>query len=153
MRRSSSGAVASSCSCPANTYWSLTNPTAGIGDCLSCPGAPAGSTTCTQPSGGVSPTRRRDTVLSASSCKRGEMLCPIYSGRGGMECVNVQRTTDSCGGCVALPDDDIAYNGGAGFTGRDCTAIPNVAAVDCWHGQCLVESCKEPYQLVDGACV
>ncbi|KAJ7067294.1 hypothetical protein C8F01DRAFT_980079, partial [Mycena amicta] len=116
----------------------------------------AGSTTCTAcPGGSVpsscgpQPSKRAQLPLSnKQTCSRNEVLCPILSGSGGSECINVKTTVDSCGGCVG-PEDE------AEFTGSDCTTIPNVNEVGCRAGECKIESCRSGFEVSSngGFCV
>ncbi|KAJ7187958.1 hypothetical protein C8R46DRAFT_1053178 [Mycena filopes] len=53
------------------------------------------------------------------------------AGSGSFECVDTQNSLESCGGCVGAPSS----------TGQDCSAIPDVDAVSCSKGRCLVTAC------------
>ncbi|KAG8785049.1 hypothetical protein FRC12_018029 [Ceratobasidium sp. 428] len=122
--------------CGANTYSS--------GDqCSPCPNgqsSPPGSSSC-----GPQPSKRAvQPLFDTCSSMPGYQRCPVWSSGGGSECVDTFNTLDSCGGCVG-PDDS--------FTGKDCSAIPNVDKVGCERGQCKVVSCREGYAPADGACV
>ncbi|KAG8781038.1 Dihydroxyacetone synthase, partial [Ceratobasidium sp. 428] len=123
--------------CPANTY------TSG-NQCVSCPGNPAGSSSC-----GPQPSKRAvQPVLDTCSSIPGHRRCAVLSGGGGSECINTHTTLESCGGCVGMLDED-----DDSFTGKDCSMIPNVNAVKCERGQCKVMSCRNGYEPVDGGCV
>ncbi|KAJ6478715.1 hypothetical protein C8R47DRAFT_983803 [Mycena vitilis] len=65
------------------------------------------------------------------------MLCPIY-GSTQLECIDVQNSLESCGGCVEF---------GTESTGQDCSAITNVADVRCSHGSCEVLRCRANYEI------
>ncbi|KAH7093905.1 hypothetical protein BKA62DRAFT_663412 [Auriculariales sp. MPI-PUGE-AT-0066] len=90
------------------------------------------------------PTKaKRDMYALESICAPGETLCGIWSGfgkNGAWECLNTQRNLESCGGCVTpLP--------GQRASGRDCTAIPGVANVECVYGDCVVSKCKRGWKV------
>ncbi|QRW11137.1 GCC2 and GCC3 domain protein [Ceratobasidium sp. AG-Ba] len=127
--------------CPANTY-------ANGDDCTDCPvgqTSQPGSTSCgPQPSKRALPPIRREEETCSS--KPGHMWCPVLSGKRGNECINVLATLDSCGGCIAPGGSDK-------FTGKDCSAIPNVDQVKCERGRCKIMSCREGYVAGQGACV
>lgn len=57
----------------------------------------------------------------------------------GYECVDVQNDLESCGGCVA---NDSPFGGRTAAGGRDCSAIPNVDAVRCQKGACVIGELK-----------
>ena len=98
---------------------------------------------CIAPTGGLSPSatasKRKNVPSRPWRCPVGYKSCPVYgrdSGSGFLmayECIDTQRDLESCGGCVNH-DSTIGKNKG----GRDCSAIPNVDAVRCYHGQCLI---------------
>jgi hypothetical protein len=77
-------------------------------------------------------------------CRPGWQSCPVYTGIGRTavlskyECVNVVSDLESCGGCV----DRASPLAIVGAADRDCSAIPNVDAVSCANGQCVIEACK-----------
>ncbi|KAJ7045805.1 hypothetical protein C8F04DRAFT_989129 [Mycena alexandri] len=54
------------------------------------------------------------------------------AGSGTFECVDIQNSLESCGGCV----------GGSPSTGEDCSAIPGADAVSCTQGRCRVTECR-----------
>ena len=74
----------------------------------------------------------------------GEKSCPLYGSTGGRgflkayECVDVQNDLESCGGCVM---DDSPFGERTADGGRDCSAIPNVDAVTCRRGECVIREC------------
>ncbi|RSH93051.1 hypothetical protein EHS25_007404 [Saitozyma podzolica] len=83
-------------------------------------------------------TRKR--AVSGSMCPKGQSICPVgYTGDSnqfvmtGHECINLETTIDSCGGCTSI----------ASSSGRDCTDIDYADVVGCFAGKCLVESCLE----------
>ncbi|KAG9073560.1 Dihydroxyacetone synthase, partial [Ceratobasidium sp. UAMH 11750] len=125
-------------SCPANTYSSG-------GQCTPCPSGQTsnpGSSSC-----GPQPSKRAvQPVLDTCSSAPGYQRCPVLSGGGGSECINVLTTLDSCGGCVGPEGDEESY------TGKDCSAIPNVDQVRCERGQCKVISCRAGYAPGQGTC-
>ncbi|KAG8793580.1 hypothetical protein FRC12_002295 [Ceratobasidium sp. 428] len=126
--------------CPANTY-------SNGNQCTNCPPGQVsqpGSSTC----GPQSSKRAVQPILDTCSSRPGYQRCPVWSSPGGYECINTLTTLDSCGGCVSMPGDK---NGS--FTGRDCSAIPNVNVVECRRGQCEIASCRKGYALANGACV
>ena len=45
------------------------------------------------------------------------------------------------------------YPGPNQLEGEDCTAIPNVANVQCVAGSCVVKSCARGFMLSAGECV
>lgn len=51
------------------------------------------------------------------------------------ECVDIYNELEMCGGCVHMdsPNGEVNLDGG-----RDCSAIPNVDAVRCQEGICLI---------------
>ncbi len=51
------------------------------------------------------------------------------------ECVDIYNELEMCGGCVHMdsPNREVNLDGG-----RDCSAIPNVDAVRCQEGICLI---------------
>jgi hypothetical protein len=65
------------------------------------------------------------------------MLCPIY-GSEQFECIDIQNSLESCGGCVDV---------GADSDGQDCSAIRNADDVRCSHGQCEVLKCRANYEV------
>ncbi|KZO90787.1 hypothetical protein CALVIDRAFT_602680 [Calocera viscosa TUFC12733] len=141
-------------SCPAGTY-NNDDGSSSSRDCNSCSAgyySSAGSTKCTKcPNGQTSNAgssgctainshhpRAMKTKRGGAECKLGFMSCPILSGRGGVECVNIDSDLESCGGCVGY--------GGEG-TGVDCTSLPGVSSVQCVGGQCIVDSCGHGYTI------
>ncbi|KAG9127762.1 hypothetical protein FRC07_009887 [Ceratobasidium sp. 392] len=125
--------------CPRNTFSSGDN-------CSPCPAGSTsnpGSSSC-----GPQPSRRAQPVLSATSMCQGHgfQSCEVMSGMGGFECINTLTTIDSCGGCVGPEGEE-------GYTGRDCTAIPNVDKVRCSAGKCEISSCRSGFEPSGGNCV
>jgi len=107
-------------------------------------------TSCVAPSAGYCPTissptpsgvyKRQDVPLRCE--RRGHQMCPIMSGRGGFECVDVQNDLESCGGCVGEPDGSLDYD----LSGVDCSALPGVDRVRCVEGNCHVDSCAPSWR-------
>ncbi|KAG8993300.1 hypothetical protein FRB90_000727 [Tulasnella sp. 427] len=97
-----------------------------------CPGIPASF-----PSAVVHKKRR------SLKCAHGHKKCPLYSGVGGFDCVDVKNDPEQCGGCVAI--DGITNSSTPGDEGQDCTAIPNVSIVNCVKGKCIVASCRKGF--------
>ncbi|KAG8708377.1 hypothetical protein FRC09_001277, partial [Ceratobasidium sp. 395] len=125
--------------CATNTYSS--------GDyclpCLAGQTSPRGSSSC-----GPQPSKRAvQPILDTCSLIPGHRLCPVLSGGGGSECINILTTLDSCGGCVGLDGEDEDV-----FAGRDCSAIPNVDEVNCEQGRCKIVSCRVGYMAGQGIC-
>ncbi|KAJ6557968.1 hypothetical protein B0H19DRAFT_946126, partial [Mycena capillaripes] len=115
--------------CPRNTY--------GLGGyslCIPCPlgeRASPGSSTCI-PKPAPSHRPRAQGILT---CPRDHTLCPIY-GSTQLECVDIQNSLESCGGCVGMGSD---------LEGQDCSAIENVADVQCENSRCSVLKCRTDY--------
>ncbi|KZT55637.1 hypothetical protein CALCODRAFT_556336 [Calocera cornea HHB12733] len=123
--------------CSAGYYSSSSGST----KCTRCPNGQtsnSGSSSCTA----VNSHRPRamKAKRAGAQCKLGFMSCPIMSGRGGMECLDIDNDLESCGGCVG-------YDGEG--TGVDCTSIPGVNTVQCVGGQCIVQSCERGYRIGD----
>ncbi|WWC85466.1 uncharacterized protein L201_000330 [Kwoniella dendrophila CBS 6074] len=95
--------------------------------------------------------QRRSVYKDAtrSICPRNKEVCEISFGSSRksslFECINTQTDLESCGGCMIPAKGKLA--------GQDCTSIPNISAVSCQSGQCVVESCEKGYTLVNGECV
>ncbi|KAF8320705.1 hypothetical protein DL93DRAFT_1726542 [Clavulina sp. PMI_390] len=122
--------------------------TATQGSTGTCPAvtAPVTTTATTSTSAVPAPSqhaRRSDTRY----CPVGWKACSSKGAtwtRDAMECVNVRSDLESCGGCV-LNDSPNGTKNASG--GRDCSAIPNVAAVRCSYGDCIIEHCQQGYAL------
>ncbi|TFK85613.1 hypothetical protein K466DRAFT_551782 [Polyporus arcularius HHB13444] len=140
--------------CPVRGAFSPVSATSAS-QCGNTPGG--GLTQCTQSgntcpnTGGSSPTgihRRRD--IKRRACPTRHKSCPLYgstNGRGflkGHECVDIQHDLESCGGCVS---NDSPFGERTLDGGRDCSAIPNVNAVICKAGGCLIQQCRDGYSL------
>ncbi|GJE91935.1 hypothetical protein PsYK624_080870 [Phanerochaete sordida] len=103
------------------------------------------------PSGGVQ--KRSPPRTQRLRCAPAHSKCPVYGiayGRGytrGYECVDTQSDLERCGGCVDGDSWDGARSAGGG---RDCSAIPDVDAVRCARGQCIIERCRRGYIIHDG---
>lgn len=95
--------------------------------------------------GGSSPSglSRRNVPLTAMQryCRGGYKSCLIYgvlSGKGSVksyECIDIDNDLESCGGCVS---DDSPHGEVNLVGGRDCSAIPNIDAVRCQKGVCVI---------------
>ncbi|KAK4058326.1 hypothetical protein OIO90_000483 [Microbotryomycetes sp. JL221] len=96
---------------------------------------------------------KKSKIVKQTLCPLGEIACPIadsesfemavthhfsapfneYSGimagAGGYECLDIESSLESCGGCTSTGE------------GQDCTAIPNALGVGCDLGKCHVFSC------------
>ncbi|KAJ7155109.1 hypothetical protein C8R46DRAFT_911118, partial [Mycena filopes] len=118
--------------CPRNFYGA-----GGFAGCLPCPRgkqSSPGSATCTA---SPSPSHRhtRAAPQEVMACPAFQQLCPVMTGSKSFECVDTQSSLESCGGCVgAMPS-----------TGQDCSVIPNVNAVSCSMGRCVVTECRKNY--------
>lgn len=51
------------------------------------------------------------------------------------ECIDVQHTLESCGGCVNSDSLEGEINS---LGGRDCSAIPGIDEVRCLSGRCII---------------
>ncbi|KZO95956.1 hypothetical protein CALVIDRAFT_564237 [Calocera viscosa TUFC12733] len=82
------------------------------------------------------------------ACAHGLELCSAPSqgfGVQGWQCVDVQSSATSCGGC-AIPSQL------SEAVGTDCTAIDGAGDVSCVMGSCRVETCTEGWAVrADGA--
>ncbi|PFH47569.1 hypothetical protein AMATHDRAFT_151777, partial [Amanita thiersii Skay4041] len=81
-----------------------------------------------------------------ASCKVGEVVCgiPGRSGVTNFECINIEDSLDSCGGCMAA-HPFLKRKGEQQLIGRDCSQIPHVIQVDCVNRACIVHRCKKGY--------
>ncbi|GAA6035967.1 hypothetical protein JCM8097_005190 [Rhodosporidiobolus ruineniae] len=79
--------------------------------------------------------RRR---LARSICAPGLSQCSL--GGSKYECVDVLSSLEQCGAC-------------ANDNGVDCASLPGVAGVACVVGTCMIDSCEEGRELIDGACL
>ncbi|KAM0788196.1 hypothetical protein ACM66B_001355 [Microbotryomycetes sp. NB124-2] len=110
---------------------------------------------------------KKAKVVKQTLCPLGEVACPIadsasfemavthhfsapfneYSGvmagAGGYECLDVQSSLESCGGCASTGE------------GEDCSAIPHALGVGCEAGTCHVFSCAPGFKpsLSSRSCV
>ncbi|KAG9043308.1 hypothetical protein FS837_009759 [Tulasnella sp. UAMH 9824] len=100
---------------------------AGDGDCPALQG----------PRPSDAPGKRRHL-----QCGAGFKKCPLYTGIGGFDCVDVKNDPEQCGGCVSV---DGLPNPTSGPEGQDCTAIPNVSVVNCVEGKCVIENCRKGF--------
>ncbi|KJA21789.1 hypothetical protein HYPSUDRAFT_202698 [Hypholoma sublateritium FD-334 SS-4] len=87
-----------------------------------------------------------------SRCKPHETVCgvPGQVGTLAFECVDVQTTEDSCGGCV-VPHSFTEAS--AQSLGKDCTNVFHAKRSTCFESQCIVNSCSEgwiPNSTKDG---
>ncbi|KAG5653456.1 hypothetical protein H0H81_000225, partial [Sphagnurus paluster] len=105
------------------------------------------------PTGAVS----KRAIRPPRCLKAGQKACALYSaaiGRSrsvlkGFECVSVDSDLWSCGGCV----DRSTLTGQHKDAGRDCSAIPDVDAVECQSGSCIVLNSQDAdvvFQSSDG---
>ncbi|KAG8924971.1 hypothetical protein FRC00_004480, partial [Tulasnella sp. 408] len=90
---------------------------------------------------GTSPTERPGKRRHLQ-CGAGFKKCPLYTGVGGFDCVDVKNDPEQCGGCVSI---DGLPNPSSGPEGQDCTAIPNVSVVSCVGGECIIENCRKGF--------
>ncbi|KZT70584.1 hypothetical protein DAEQUDRAFT_725111 [Daedalea quercina L-15889] len=83
-----------------------------------------------------------------ATCGRDETVCGVYGGSPrGFECLNVNTTLESCGGCT-IPSPFLTLTGGtAAATGIDCSAIPGISRVACVSGRCAVTSCAQGWDV------
>ncbi|GHJ88016.1 hypothetical protein NliqN6_4418 [Naganishia liquefaciens] len=58
--------------------------------------------------------------------------CPVYPK--GYECIDIQNSLESCGGCV-----------GRNLPGIDCSADVNAAEIACIRGRCVIAKCSPGY--------
>lgn len=67
------------------------------------------------------------------------------------ECIDTQNDLENCGGC-ASQDPLVPRTLGdlANASTRDCTLIPNAAAVGCSAGKCTVSKCDPGFVIVSG---
>ncbi|KAG8897148.1 hypothetical protein FRB99_008398 [Tulasnella sp. 403] len=106
---------------PSDTPGGSTNPPPGSAYCL--------PTTSGAPSNPTAINRKG----KRANCGRGYKRCPLFSGMGGYDCVDVRNDPESCGGCVAPEGVTLR-----GATGKDCTAIPNVSVAACVSSKCVI---------------
>ncbi|QRV72395.1 hypothetical protein RhiJN_00409 [Ceratobasidium sp. AG-Ba] len=92
------------------------------------------------------PSRRAQPVFT--SCPSGQQRCDVWTGRGGSECINTLTHSESCGGCVAPEGME-----SSDYTGKDCTAIPNVGKVSCDAGRCNIITCSPGFERDGDRCV
>jgi len=84
---------------------------------------------------------KRDSLWRDATCPHGWSACGIWGGgRLDYECVDVKKDLWSCGGCSLplLPTDPI---------GVDCTTIPGVHDVSCHGNRCVVQRCKDGFNV------
>jgi len=104
--------------------------------------------------GSATPKRRRER--RAPTCEAGKTLCGVPSKPANdraYDCVNTASNRESCGGCVTKsPFSTLAASAPVG---KDCTAIPHVARVDCANSACVVSACKDGFAVsaAKDACV
>ncbi|KAK2459987.1 hypothetical protein APHAL10511_007993 [Amanita phalloides] len=88
-----------------------------------------------------------------SNCKASESVCGIPGREGSFdfECINIDNSLDSCGGCVAPHP----FVGQPRPSGKDCSKISNAMEVECIERSCVVHRCKEGFQPNEtrGACI
>ncbi|BGP58249.1 hypothetical protein JCM8202v2_005910 [Rhodotorula sphaerocarpa] len=133
---------------------------AGVCTYTSCPAGytlASKANACVLNPSGRARAKRHQGPQPKTLCPMGEQACPIagagsfegavlqlsLSGSpaddllrasGGYECLDTQRSLESCGGCASTGH------------GRDCTAIPHVGNVTCEAGVCVVVSCARHYR-------
>ncbi|KAH6897659.1 hypothetical protein BKA70DRAFT_1316181, partial [Coprinopsis sp. MPI-PUGE-AT-0042] len=91
------------------------------------------------------PSMLRRTFPVITDCKPNEQACPIYRGYDivGWNCIDIQRSLTSCGGC------SVGENGALGVDGgRDCSSIPHADEVGCIGSKCVIESCRRGYAVM-----
>ncbi|KAH9829893.1 uncharacterized protein C8Q71DRAFT_862985 [Rhodofomes roseus] len=94
----------------------------------------------------------RTLADAQATCGRDETVCGVYGGSSrAYECLNVNTTLESCGGCtVPSPFLSISRSGSvsapgvglASASGVDCSSLPGVSRVSCVAGRCAVSSCS-----------
>ncbi|KAH9925828.1 uncharacterized protein B0H18DRAFT_1008577 [Fomitopsis serialis] len=136
--------------------WNCKPPYVKQGDQCECNGVCGSSRrqnlTCSSGCGSSTPWKR-DAIGNRprATCGRDEIVCGVYGGSPlGFECLNVNKTLESCGGCT-VPNPFLSVTGGAAVsapgvgiakaTGVDCSSISGVAGVSCVAGRCAVSSC------------
>ncbi|KAF8632663.1 hypothetical protein AX17_004796 [Amanita inopinata Kibby_2008] len=82
-----------------------------------------------------------------ATCRTGEAVCGIPGREGtlGFECIDVDNSLDSCGGCMSahsFPGDMEQVQ----QLGKDCSQLPNVLEVECTKRTCLVHRCKDGFK-------
>jgi hypothetical protein len=77
----------------------------------------------------------QQTTVGSRLCPFGQTACGGYSGPTSYECIDINTTLDSCGGCI------FPLEGQPGG-GTDCSEILGVESVQCFMGRCAVMSCK-----------
>ncbi|KAI0729194.1 hypothetical protein C8Q72DRAFT_778603, partial [Fomitopsis betulina] len=88
---------------------------------------------------------KRDTIGKRVQSSTG--VCGMYGGSArAFECLNVNTTLESCGGCT-IPNP---FLGATTAAGTDCSSIPGVNRVSCVTGRCAVYSCGEGW-VVNGS--
>jgi len=78
---------------------------------------------------------RRSVAPILKDCPAFEDACPINSGLGGDECLDLQNDVSSCGGCVSKKE------------GENCLDIKGANGVGCLDGSCVVLSVLDGYTL------
>ncbi|KAJ6478712.1 hypothetical protein C8R47DRAFT_928411, partial [Mycena vitilis] len=150
--------------CPAGTF-SFGPDSPSCADCPSDTYSDSGATTCKSCDTGYGCEARSapgqckrkpgcppGQALSAHgcdvlACPRDHKLCPIY-GSKQLECIDIQSSLESCGGCVGVGVD-------RDTDGQDCSAIKNVDDARCRNGRCEVLKCRANYEvsLTEDSCV
>ncbi|CAK9781779.1 hypothetical protein CC85DRAFT_281466 [Cutaneotrichosporon oleaginosum] len=100
------------------------------------------------------PAGKGKAAPRAPACPKGKMQCNTPT-RGEWECVEVNSTISSCGGCVLGE-----YGVPESTSGEDCRFVPGVApgGATCVLGRCGVTACVEGWTVrasrkAEAACV
>ena len=87
-----------------------------------------------------------DATASSASLSNNVRLSSHSSGESGsasddiFECVDPQRSLQSCGGCSFVRDEDGQIVRAPHEQGSDCTALPGVKGVECVRGRCEISA-------------
>jgi hypothetical protein len=86
--------------------------------------------------------------MALDRCPSGYTACGVTTSRRtiGMECIDTSNNIESCGGCVnpvmTAKKSKRKATTPVQASGQDCTAIPGVNEVNCYYGECQVQSCE-----------
>ncbi|KAF9562041.1 hypothetical protein CPC08DRAFT_393973 [Agrocybe pediades] len=92
--------------------------------------------------------KRDSTILTLAqaraSCKAHETVCGIsgLETTHAFECLDINTTTDSCGGCMA-PHPFHEKDSTRIPVGKDCSSIPKAKTVSCAARTCVVHTCVD----------